>query len=146
MKEILSNMKNLLSKLKRKKLIIGIIIILIIICVVCVFFYTKNAKAKKRKESMKSFVSTEILKKRDINTSISVTGTIASADKREVTTNLNEAEVTEVSVSVGDYVEEGATIIVFDDSDLEDELETTKDENELSSLKQQKNRLIQQMD
>lgn len=86
---------------------------------------------------MKSYVSTEILKKRDINTSISVTGTIASADKREVTTNLNEAEVTEVSVSVGDYVEEGATIIVFDDSDLEDELETTKDENELSSLKQQ---------
>lgn len=118
---------------KHKFMIIILILVIIAICVFCVW---KNKQNSQRKEKKQSIVQTTVLKKRDLSSSVSVTGTIASADKREITTNLNDTEITEIAVEVGDYVEEGATIIVFDKSDLEDSYETTQDDYELNSLKQ----------
>ncbi|MBQ1171273.1 MAG: biotin/lipoyl-binding protein [Lachnospiraceae bacterium] len=81
---------------------------------------------------------TTTLSKRDLTSSISVTGTIASADKRSVSTSLTNTEIKEVNVCVGDYVNAGDTIITFDSSDLEKELETAENSLEINSLKNQK--------
>lgn len=81
---------------------------------------------------------TTTLSKMDLTSSISVTGTIASADKRSVSASLTNTEIKEVHVSVGDYVNAGDTIITFDSSDLEKELETAENSLEINSLKDQK--------
>lgn len=120
--------------IKRHKIIV--IIFLIIVIALCIFIKIKGKFLKNDTDKNQNMIQTTTLKKRDLTTSVSVTGTIASSDKREITTNLSDTEVTEIPVSVGDYVEEGATIIVFDSSDLEEEYETTQDDYELNNLKQ----------
>jgi len=114
--------------------------ILILIAIVAVaggfgFFRYRSIQAENVVKADHS-VSTTILKKRDLTTSVRVTGTIASADKREVTTGLKDTEIKKISASVGDYVSKGDTIIVFDDADLEEAYEETQSEYELNSIKQ----------
>lgn len=128
----------LFGKIRNYKKIFCFVIILLILLVfgIC-FFHRRNAMKNSMNEHTNTLLTTT-LGKMDLTSSISVTGTIASADKRSVSTSLTNTEIKEVHVSVGDYVNAGDTIITFDSSDLEKELETAENSLEINSLKNQK--------
>lgn len=120
-----------------KKLFCLIILLLILIIVGICIFHRRNAMKNSMNERANAPLTTT-LSKMDLTSSISVTGTIASADKISVSTSLTNIEIKEVHVSVGDYVNAGDTIITFESSDLEKELETAENSLEINSLKNQK--------
>ncbi|MCD8249876.1 MAG: efflux RND transporter periplasmic adaptor subunit [Lachnospiraceae bacterium] len=70
--------------------------------------------------------------------SISVTGTIASADAWDVSTTASDVEVLEVNYEVGDYVNEGDVIVVLDTTDLELKLTEAQNSQALSEYNENK--------
>ncbi len=117
------------------KIIITAAVVFLALFIVLANGIRKNAAKEKNLENA-SFIQTETLKKRDISNSISLTGSIASGDCRSVSASIKDVEVKEISAAVGDYVNAGDTIIVFDSEDLEEELADTKESYEVSELKE----------
>lgn len=116
---------------KHKKLSIFLIILLLI-----VIWIARSVAAVK--DAMAQFTNQTIqteLTKMDLVKSVSVTGSLISADDRIVSTNLGNIEVESVSVKVGDYVQAGQTIITFVSDDLEYELQNSKDQAALNNFK-----------
>lgn len=122
---------------KKHKFFTLTMVLIIIALVFGIRIYGK-INAKKNLSVDNSLITTP-LSKMDLTSSISVTGTIASADEKSVSTTLNGTEIKEVHVSVGDHVNKGDVIITFDSSDLEEELETAENNAALNNLKNQKN-------
>lgn len=110
--------------LKRHKKVTALICIVVIGGVVGV---TVLGNRKKMPESPAGMAfQTMTLEKRDISNSISVTGTIASADSRTLTSTLSNIDVESLNVAVGDRVNAGDVLVVFDDSDLTESLSDAK--------------------
>ena len=128
----------LFGLIRNHKNIFNFVILLLIFVIIGIsLFYRRNVMKNTLNERVNTPLTTT-LSKMDLTSSISVTGTIASADKRSVSASLTNTEIKEVHVSVGDYVNAGDTIITFDSSDLEKELETAENSLEINSLKDQK--------
>lgn len=110
---------------KHKKAVILIVVIIVI--VVVGMLVTSNMK-KKREMLMESMNQTEtaFLEKRTLVSSISATGTVKSVDSKEVSVALSNVEVESLPVSVGDAVEEGDVICIFDSEDIEQNLADAK--------------------
>ena len=121
--------------LKRHKKFTCFVVILVIGSVATVVVWNNRSKKMMVNVPTVSAYQTTKLEKRDISNSISVTGTIASADSRTLTTTLNNIDVKTLNVAVGDYVTAGDVLVVFDDSDLSEDLADAK--NSLSVSKQQ---------
>ncbi len=85
-----------------------------------------------------SQVETVQVSKQNLINSISVTGTIASADSRDVQAIAKNVEVLEVNGEVGDYVNEGDVIVVLDSTDLELSLTQAQNSQALSQYKENK--------
>lgn len=101
----------------------------IFVCVVvigAVVTVTVLGRKPKEPQITGSGYTTTTLEKRDISTSISVTGTIASAESKTVTTTLSNIDVKNLNVQVGDVVTKGDTLVVFDDSALSEDLADAK--------------------
>lgn len=111
--------------LKRHKGIAVLIVIVIVGAVVGVNVFGKKNSMPGNTPTVAAFQTTT-LEKRDISNSISVTGTIASADSRSLTTTLSNIDVETLNVAVGDQVTAGDTLVVFDDSDLAEDLADAK--------------------
>lgn len=109
---------------KRHKGITVFLVLIIIGAVVTVTLSRNNSK--KSHTAISNAYTTMTLEKRDIATSISVTGTIASADSRTITSTLNNIKVEDLNVQVGDVVAIGDTLVVFDNSDLNEDLTDAK--------------------
>lgn len=109
---------------KRHKGITVLICIVIIGSVVGVTVFG-NTKKKPQMPGAVAF-ETMTLEKRDISNSISVTGTIASADSRTLTSTLSNIDVESLNVAVGDKVNAGDVLVVFDDTDLTESLSDAK--------------------
>lgn len=110
--------------LKRHK---GVAIFVCIVVIGCVVGVNVLGNAKKIPEAAGGMAfETMTLKKRDISNSISVTGTIASADSRTLTSTLSNIDVESLNVAVGDIVNAGDVLVVFDDSDLAEDLSDAK--------------------
>ena len=109
---------------KRHKGITVLICIVIIGSVVGVTVFG-NTKKKPKMPGAVAF-ETMTLEKRDISNSISVTGTIASADSRTLTSTLSNIDVESLNVAVGDKVNAGDVLVVFDDTDLTESLSDAK--------------------
>ena len=109
---------------KRHKKVTAFICIVVIGCVVGVTVFGNRKKMPEMAAGMA--FETMTLEKRDISNSISVTGTIASADSRTVTSTLNNVDVKSLNVAVGDTVNAGDVLVVFDDSDLSESLSDAK--------------------
>ena len=62
----------------------------------------------------------------DLTNSVSVTGTLATANGKTASTTLKDIKVTKVYVEVGDEVQEGDIICTYDSSDIEDALADAK--------------------
>lgn len=110
---------------KHKKAVILIVVIIVI--VVVGMLVTSNMK-KKREMLMESMNQTEtaFLEKRTLVSSVSATGTVKSVDSKEVSVALSNVEVESLPVSMGDVVEEGDVICIFDSEDIEQNLADAK--------------------
>lgn len=100
----------------------------IVLAVVCVFAYqgTRRKRMMAEMASVKT-VSTTELKKQTLRNTIGVNGTIESETSSSIVTNVSSAEVSEVCVEVGDYVEAGDVICVLDGSTIEKNKEVTEE-------------------
>lgn len=122
--------------LKKHKILTSLIVLIMIASIVGINIYRKINSAKNI--PVDNSLITTSLSKMDLTSSVSLTGNIASADSRSISTTLVETEIKEVHVSVGDYVNAGDTIITFDSSNLEEELETAEDTAALNNIKNEK--------
>lgn len=103
---------------KKKKPFVIIIIVLVLAIGIFIF----NGKNKKPMNIVASApVRTVTLSKGDFETTITANGKIASQTSVNITTSLNY-KVATVEKEVGDYVNEGDTIITLDSSDIKKEI------------------------
>lgn len=124
---------------KKKKVIlivVGIVAIAVILTIIIAI--TQKRKTSATQETEISFQTTP-LTKRDLTSSISVTGTLASAETYTVTSGLADVEILEVNVSVGDYVNAGDVLCTFKSDTVEDALEEAQSNYSLESQKGAKN-------
>jgi len=114
-----------LAFLKHRKLLV--ILLVLFLCAIAGFLFLRSKKNQKNPmDQMQQVIETTTVEKMDLANSISVTGTIASASRKTGTTTLSNLEVEEVYVEVGDIVEAGDLICVFDSADIEEALATAK--------------------
>lgn len=125
------------KKFRKKVFVIAAFIVLLCIIGTVVFMQQKKMRSMKERKGVVT-QQTAAVEKQDISSSISVTGTIASADARDVSASVKDVEVTAVNVSVGDYVNAGDTIVTLDSSALSDELTTAQDTYSLEETKTNK--------
>ena len=105
-----------------------IVVILVLGCVAVTAFQAYSAVQASKNVSMESSQSFEEVSTKDISKSISVTGTIAAAESRTLSTLVSKTEVTDVFVEVGDYVKVGDPICTFDTSSIESNIKKTERE------------------
>lgn len=126
-------MRSIGNFVKKHKLWTFFIIIVLIAVFIGIQFI--NFVKKRGEQHIQSSVMTTSLSKMDLTSSVSVTGNLASIETKSVSTTLNDVPIEAVNAEVGDYVNAGDTIIVFDTEDIQYELETTLDSNNLNNLK-----------
>lgn len=114
------------------------IVVILVLAIIGIGIFQKITAMKNVMENASDMPITTTLTKMDLTSSISVTGTIASADSRSVSTTLTGTEIKEVNVSVGDYVNAGDVIVIFDSTDLEKDLESAENTAKINNLKNQK--------
>lgn len=83
-------------------------------------------------------VETVRVERQNLIDSISVTGTIKSADAWDVSASAKDVKVLEVNCEVGDYVQAGDVIVVLDTSDLELKLQEARNRQALSAYNENK--------
>ncbi len=104
------------SKKKRKK-----VLIVIIVAVIALGSYVFLNKKSNPKQETVTAVRTVTLNKSSFEKTVTTDGKIASQSSVNVTTSLT-AKVATIEKEVGDYVNEGDTIITLDSSDIKKEI------------------------
>lgn len=122
----------------RKMACIVVVTLILLLIFLLIFKFGKNDKEKTSKKEQSTAQQMTRIQKMDLATSISVTGTIASADSRSVSADVAGVEITKVHVAVGDYVSAGDTIVTLDSSLLEEDLASAKENYELAVTKSNK--------
>lgn len=122
---------------KKKIMLIGGIAVIVIAGLFGVQMYRRQKSMKAMAENMGK-VETVQVKKQNLIDSISVTGTIASADAWDVSASAKDVEVLSVNYEVGDYVNEGDVIVVLDSTDLEISLTQAQNKQALSEYTESK--------
>lgn len=129
MKKLVTLVKNLFKKLGHsisKHKIISIFLV-IVIAVGSVFGYRYlNAKSLSNQTSS-TYIRTVTLTKSSLTDSISMTGTVESADLSTVTSSL-DASIETINVAVGDFVSEDDIICTLDSSDIQEQIDETNDD------------------
>ena len=122
----MSKLEGLAEKLRthKKGIIVGGILLVAVIGIVSVAANARQ-KAAQVMEVMNQ-TQTSLVEKRTLVSSVSATGTLTSADSKEVIVNLNGVEVESVSVQLGDMVEKGQVLCEFDSKDIEENLKEAK--------------------
>lgn len=125
--------------LKRHKGITCVIVFVLIGSMVGCVIYQKQQNSPKSSSTGNLGYETMVLTKRDISTSISVTGTVAAATTKTISTTLNNIDVKTVNVAVGDEVTVGDTLLEFDDTDLSESLSDAKESLSVSQQQSSNN-------
>lgn len=123
---------------KKKKIVLTVLIVIVVIAGVLFWMsYNRRRAMEAMRESM-SQVDTVQVTRQNLIDSISVTGTIESADAWDVSASASNVEVLEVNYEVGDYVNAGDVIVVLDSSDLEVSLAQARNSQALSEYTENK--------
>ena len=129
---------NVVQKLgNKKKVLIPAVIVLVLAGGFGVHALNRQ-KAKKAMAEQMSQVETTQVTKQNLIDSISVTGTIASADARDVSAIASNVKVKTVNYKVGDYVNAGDVVAVLDSSELERKLTEAQNSQALSEYNENK--------
>lgn len=108
---------------KKHKLLTVLLVLILIAAIVAGVIW----RGKGKKTQMQTMtIETARIEKMDLTNSVSVTGTLATANGKTASTTLKDIKVTKVYVEVGDEVQEGDIICTFDSSDIEDALADAK--------------------
>lgn len=107
---------------KYKVLTVLLVVILIAAIAAGVIWQGRSKKPQMQPQT----IETAQIEKMDLTNSVSVTGTLATANGKSASTTLKDIKVTKVYVEVGDEVQEGDIICTFDSSDIEKSLADAK--------------------
>lgn len=125
------------GKRSKKKVIITLAVIIIFVGVISIIIKSVTGGAD-ADDSTYNGIQAQSYEKHDLSTSINVTGKVESQNVLDVTTDLT-CKVKELNVSLGDYVEKGDVLLVFDDSEIREqisELETQMSESDKLAAKE----------
>ncbi len=133
-KDVMTALKN------RKKGKKRIIIIAVIAVIVLLFMYVKNAmeEAMVTVQETLSQMQTDEVSKRSLIKSIGATGTVVSVKSKDIKAELSGVEITDIMVEIGDSVTEGQQLVAFDTTDIQENLESAKEQLDIT---QQRNTL-----
>lgn len=127
-----------LHMLKKRKWLCAAFLALVFIVGIAGYRYYSLRKNRQAMQQAMNTVETTQVTKQNLIESISVTGTIASADAWDVSASAKNVEVLQVNYEVGDYVNEGDVIVVLDTADLELSLNQAQNSQALSEYKENK--------
>lgn len=119
--------KKKLSK-KAKKIIRVVVIIVIIILGIYVYVQYGAYKLLYGTELFKSTTEQATVERRDLQSTISTTGTIQSKDVRTLTSALSGVTIEEVNYEVGDMVNEGDVVVTFSKEDIDKKMSELSDD------------------
>lgn len=108
---------------KKKKRIIVILVIAVILIAVIVSVVRCSSNVAGAIDQMANTVQALPLEEQDLSSSINASGTVESQNVYSVTTDLT-CKVKELKVAVGDHVEAGQELCVFDDTDVREQIAT----------------------
>lgn len=125
---------------KRKKGKKRIIIIVVIVAIVLLFMYVKKSmeEAMVTVQETLTQMQTDEVSKRSLIKSIGATGTVVSVQSKDVKADISGVEIADIMVEIGDTVSEGQALVLFDTSDIEENLESAKEQLDIA---QQRNSL-----
>ncbi|MBP9995930.1 MAG: efflux RND transporter periplasmic adaptor subunit [Lachnospiraceae bacterium] len=125
MKKIKEILKKIAGFAKNHKKLVIILTIVLVIVLLIVSAIVKTTKAAK--EMLNPSVETQVLEKKDIADTVSVTGKIVSSDTREVVvSSASGLTIASIDVVLGDVVKAGDVIATFDTTDVEKDLADAK--------------------
>ncbi|MCR5508789.1 MAG: efflux RND transporter periplasmic adaptor subunit [Lachnospiraceae bacterium] len=102
-----------------KKFKVLIILLVVGFIILTVVRYTANMTKSVMAQMAGADVDTALVEPRDLVETITATGTVESAKKRTVaSTIIRDTKITSVNCEVGDYVEEGQTLVVFSNESI----------------------------
>lgn len=119
--KILKGIGRRIGGMIRRHRILTVLLTLLLIAAIVAAAVWQNRSRRPQQEPVMT-VETATVERMDLSNSIGVTGTLATAEGKSGTTTLENIEVTEVFVELGDEVQEGDVICTFDSSDIESAL------------------------
>lgn len=108
-------------KKSKKKLIIILSIVLVVVILLIALTMKACSSMAARASMMNSGAEVQILGTQDLSTAISTNGTVESQNVISVASDLTY-KIKELPVQLGDHVEAGQTLCVFDDTALKEEI------------------------
>ena len=112
---------------KSKKRIIIILIVAVVLIAVIFSLVRCGSNVAGAIQSAASMEQALPLEEQDLSSSINATGTVESQNVYSVTTDLT-CKVKELKVAIGDHVEAGDVLCVFDDSDVREQIATLEEQ------------------
>ncbi|MCR5311679.1 MAG: HlyD family efflux transporter periplasmic adaptor subunit [Lachnospiraceae bacterium] len=106
---------------KHRKLIIGLCVTAVVI--VGGWIWLKNASRKALDRLQTATIETAKVERRNLVSVVSATGKVTSNDSKSLAPAVSGVKISELNVSVGDYVKAGDVLLVLDSSKIEDNLE-----------------------
>ena len=125
--------KKKMSK-KAKKTVKWVIILAVIGIGIYVYLQYAAYKLLFETDIFSSKSEQAVVERRDLQSTISTTGTIQSKDVRTLTSALSGVTIEEVNYEVGDMVEEGAVVVTFSKEDIDKKMSELSDD--ISKAKQ----------
>jgi len=100
--------------------------LLIVLGLLVIAGYMTWTKIQEQQEKvaalMQNQIQTAVIEKRSILSYVSTTGKVESVESRDITSSLNGRDIDDVLVEVGDVVQEGDLLVVFDTGDILDDI------------------------
>lgn len=109
------------KKKSKKKRIITLVVIVLVIAGIFAACSAMTAKAKKSLAAMTAMETGQV-EVRDLISSVGATGKVISLQSKDLTADLAGVEISAIHVEVGDLVEAGQELAVFDTEDIADDL------------------------
>lgn len=130
-------MEDIVVKQMKKMVVITAVVVGSISITLASVLTFKSVKSKAMENDVQSMIATETLEKRDLQKSISVAGTLVSAESYSLTSEVTDVEIKEVKVKVGDYVHKGDVIAILDSEGVEKQLAMAKENLSIAQQKKQ---------